>query len=158
MTDAFSLVRLVESRAAGTQYSGAGASGPSPVHMRAVLESYIRNLNDFDPTFFATAFAENYTYQDPVGAGTLAPHEMSARFHSDFFSIRGAELSSPISTSFGRSAAMAFRVFATVEGRDVTLDIVDVVTFDDSGKIVDVQAFWGADNITVGAETTAGAP
>jgi steroid delta-isomerase len=44
---------------------------------------------------------------------------------------------------------MSFRVFAEVEGRSITIDIVDVMTFNDAGKIADVKAYWGAENISV---------
>ncbi|MEV0688481.1 nuclear transport factor 2 family protein [Nocardia sp. NPDC050378] len=144
MSEEFDLSAIVATLAEGRQ-----AASPAREHMLAVMQKYIDNLNDPDPAFFSDNFSENYRYEDPVGAGVLCSAAMAERFDPRFFTIKSGELISPISMSMGNSAAMAFRVFADVDGRNISIDIVDVMTFDAAGKIADVKAYWGVENITL---------
>jgi steroid delta-isomerase len=148
MNQEFSLTEIVRTVAESDGAPGVTTSQPAKEHMVSVMRGYIANLNTYDPEF-SRIFSDDYKYEDPVGAGVLASEDMARRFAPEFFTLTGAELTSPISTSFGNMAAMSFKVFAQVEDREITIDIVDVMTFSESGKITDVKAYWGAENITV---------
>ena len=65
------------------------------------------------------------------------------------FIPKKAELVAPISTSFGNSAAMAFKFYAEVDGQDITIDIIEVVKFNESGEIIEQMAYWGKDNVSL---------
>jgi steroid delta-isomerase len=44
---------------------------------------------------------------------------------------------------------MAFRLFAEMDGCNISIDIIDVMTFDESGKICDFMAYWGVENVAL---------
>jgi steroid delta-isomerase len=130
---------------------------PTEEHMRKAMQGYIDNIG---PTPLP-GFAENYlaavrTGQDPVGT---APLNMGADPANPLggleklldvpFKPQRAELLSPISFSLSNKAAMSFRLFAEVDGRNLSIDIIDVMTFDENGKICDFMAYWGQENITL---------
>ncbi|MEU9352413.1 hypothetical protein AB0D65_15695 [Streptomyces griseoloalbus] len=50
------------------------------------------------------------------------------------FTPKKAELTAPISFSLGNKAAMAFKLWAEVDGRNISIDIIEVMTFDESGR------------------------
>ncbi|TDD07561.1 steroid delta-isomerase [Saccharopolyspora terrae] len=119
--------------------------------MNDVMERYIANINDPDPEFAATAFADSYTGEDPVGTGLLELTRQGSMFDLDLFDVpftpKKAELIAPVRTTFANSAAMAFTFWAEVDGREITIDIIDVMTFDADGKIVHIDAHWGVNTI-----------
>lgn len=126
------------------------SGGPSEEHMKDVMERYVANINNPEPDFYSTAFADPYTIEDPIGTGLLNISRGSILDHDLFdvpFTPKKAELIAPVRTTFANSAAMAFKFWAEVDGRDITIDIIDVMTFDADGKIVHIDAHWGMNNI-----------
>ena len=57
------------------------------------------------------------------------------------------ELDTPIRGSHGKSAAMAFTVHTEMDGKKVLIQEIDVMSFDDSGKIIDMKAYHGPSNV-----------
>lgn len=47
---------------------------------------------------------------------------------------------------------MAFDIHMHADGRPMLIQAIDVMTFDASGKIIDMKAYHGPSNVTVGAE------
>lgn len=127
--------------------------------MRDVLEGYVARLGASKADEFA-AFSEKYLAlprggQDPVGSKPLRFEEGKTDFFTEtaaiydvpFIPIKG-EMTAPPTFSMTNQAAMSFRLWATVDGRDLTIDIIEVMTFNADGKIIDQMAYWGADNVT----------
>jgi steroid delta-isomerase len=132
------------------------ASSPTEKHMREVMEAYVANIGKDSPEFAANHLAANLAGEDPVGASGPHPHDGVETFAQVIerlldvpFTPKKAELISPVSFSLENKAAMAFKFWAEVDGRNITIDIIDVMTFDASGKICDIRAYWGVENVTV---------
>jgi steroid delta-isomerase len=132
------------------------ASSPTEAHMREVMEAYVANIGKGDSGFEEKYLAESCTGADPVGSEPLdnrgAPETMAqavSRLIDISFIPQKAELISPVSFSLENKAAMAFKFWAEVGGRNITIDIIDVMTFDALGKICDIRAYWGFENVTV---------
>lgn len=129
---------------------------PTEEHMRNAVQGYIDNLNKPDPNYAAKYLAVPRTGQDPVGTkpmtyrggGRDVLDEMKQLLDVPFTPKR-AELTAPISFSLGNTAAMAFKLWAEVDGHNISIDIIEVMTFDESGKICDQMAYWGVENVTV---------
>ncbi len=51
-----------------------------------------------------------------------------------------AELTAPPTFSFGFRAAISFRLCADVDGRKLTIDIIEVMTFDEDGRVTEQLA------------------
>lgn len=126
---------------------------PAPEHMKKAMQSYIDMINKNYHEGTLNLFADNYTLEDPFGTKALTiSNGFSAEDFEDEevqFTPKKAELISPISTSYGNQAAMAFKLWMDVGGQEVTIDIVDVMKFDESGKIIEVVAHWGKNNVSL---------
>ncbi|MCF6800087.1 hypothetical protein P4689_24870 [Priestia megaterium] len=126
---------------------------PTPEHMRKAMQSYIDMINKNYHEGTHNLFADNYTLEDPFGTKALTISngftEKDLEDEDVQFIPKKAELISPISTSYGNQAAMAFKLWMDVRGQEITIDIIDVMTFDESGKIIEVVAHWGRDNVKI---------
>jgi steroid delta-isomerase len=60
------------------------------------------------------------------------------------------ELDSPIRGSHGQSAAMAFTIYMEQEETLARTRAIDVMTFDDVGKIIDMKAYHGPGDVSEG--------
>lgn len=155
MTKDFSFGKLMRHLEAGT--SPIKATGfPAQEHMSQVMQAYVARLTTPDPEFEAKHFAGTVTGEDPVGSRTSDASNAQQSFAQAVerlvdvaFTIKKAEMVSPVSFSVENKAAMAFKVWAEVDGRNISIDIIDVMTFDSAGKICDIRAYWGPQNVTV---------
>ncbi len=155
MATEFSFGKLLPHLTSGTPLDRP-ANLPTEEHMRKAIEGYIDNITNPDPDYAAKYLAVPRTIQDPVGTkpitlrgnGEESLDEMKQLLDVPFTPKR-AELTAPISFSLGNTAAMAFKLWAEVDGRDLSIDIIEVMTFDESGKICDQMAYWGVENVTV---------
>ncbi len=118
-------------------------------HMRGVLQAYIGGFNAKNSEGLAALFADNAQIEDPVGGGKIVKGRVAI---DDFY--RGAvqvvdelELVAPIRASHGNAAAMPFDIHMKREGRSIVIRVIDVMTFDDGGKIVDMKAYHGPGDV-----------
>jgi len=133
------------------------ADSPTEEHMRTLLKGHVSALGQPEFADFVRAhLALPRTGEDPVGTKPMVITgdsedplgELGQLLDVPFTPIR-AEMTAPPTFSFGNKAAMSFRLWARVDGRDLTIDIIEVVTFDLEGHIVEQLAYWGADNVTI---------
>lgn len=126
---------------------------PTPELMRKAMQSYIDMINKNYHEGTLNLFADNYTLEDPFGTQAVTISngftEKDLEDEEVQFIPKKAELISPISTSYGNQAAMAFKLYMDVGGQEITIDVVDVMKFDESGKIIEVMAHWGRDNVSL---------
>lgn len=124
---------------------------PSAEKMKETMMKYIEALNENDierkNQLFSEIRAERCIGVDPVGS---YPGNVSdiGRLTNVPFRPYKAELNAPISLTFSNRGAMPFKFYAEVDGQKLTIDIVDIMTFDAQGKIVSIEAYWGKENVT----------
>jgi len=155
MATEFSFGKLMSHLTLGAELNRP-ANLPTEEHMRKAIQGYVDNIANPDPDYAAKYLALPRTLEDPVGTKPMALRG-SAQDQLDAmkqlidvsFTPKRAELTAPISFSLGNKAAMAFKIWAEVDGRDISIDIIEVMTFDESGKICDQMAYWGVENVTV---------
>ncbi|MFJ8449051.1 hypothetical protein [[Kitasatospora] papulosa] len=155
MATEFSFGMLMRHLTSGTALSRP-ASLPTEEHMRKAIQGYIDNITNPDPDYAAKYLALPRTGEDPVGTkpmtlrGSVQDQLDEMKQLLDVpFTPKKAELTAPISFSLGNEAAMAFKLWAEVDGHDISIDIIEVMTFDESGKICKQMAYWGVENVTV---------
>lgn len=119
--------------------------------MRAALQAYIDRFNAKDGAGLAALFADGARIEDPVGGGKIVEGRAAI---DEFYRVAVTlvdrlELAAPIRASHGRAAAMAFDIYMRHEGRSMLIRAIDVMTFDDDGKIVDMKAYHGPGDVVV---------
>ena len=115
--------------------------------MKAVLQAYLDNFNAADIDGLVSLFDAGATVEDPVGA---PPHIGTAAiraFYTDAMK-NGAKLSlsAPMRGSHGNAAAMAFEAKIGA----LTVRIIDVMTFNEVGKITSMKAYFGPEDFIQG--------
>jgi steroid delta-isomerase len=116
---------------------------PSEASMKAVLQAYLDNFNAGNLDGLTGLFTDDATVEDPVGAPPHVGKEAIRAFY-DGAMKNGAvlSLSAPIRGSHGNAAAMAFEA----KVGPMTVRIVDVMTFDEAGKVTSMKAYFGPED------------
>lgn len=114
--------------------------------IRAV-EAYIAAYAKGDLEGIMAVFADGATVEDPVGSPPLVGKPAIRALMSAGVAM-GAKLSllGDIRCA-GDYAAFPFVVALDYEGRDTRIEVIDVFRFDDQGKVVEMRAFFGPENI-----------
>jgi steroid delta-isomerase len=112
--------------------------------MKAALQAYLDCYNASDLDGVMSLFAENATFEDPVGTPILQGVAAIRNFFINAMETPATlSLSAPIRGSHGNAAAMAFEANAG----QVTVRAIEVMTFDDNGKITDLKAYIGPSDL-----------
>ena len=112
--------------------------------------AYVDAMNDGDLERVLSLFAPDAEVEDPVGAPIMERNGFAE------FYRRGIEMKArltpvaPPRGSHGNAAALAFTVRMESEGRMVSINSVDVATFDESGKIRTMKGYWGPEDASPG--------
>jgi steroid delta-isomerase len=112
--------------------------------MKQTLQAYIDAFNRSDAAAIADLYADDATVEDPVGKPPMAGKPAIAAFY-DMAVKTGAKLAlaAPIRASQGREAAMAFDVQLQMPQGPALIRVIDVMRFNDDGKVASMRAFWG---------------
>lgn len=116
--------------------------------MKRTLQEYVNAFNQRDLECLMSLFANDATVEDPVGKPPKKGHQEIERFYRESMSGESKlELLAPPRGSFGNAASITFAVHTKMEGKSARIDVTDVMTFNDDGKIVTMQAYWGPDDM-----------
>lgn len=112
--------------------------------MRAALQAYVDAFNRGDADAVVALFAEDATVEDPYGKPAMAGKAAFAPFFHYAVGL-GAKLSlqAPIRASQGDAAAMCFDVRVNYMGALQHIRVIDVMTFNEAGRIKSMKAYWG---------------
>lgn len=123
---------------------------PTAEQMKSVVEAYAAAHTAGDVDGIAALFAEDAVVADPVDqpehVGRDAIREFFAGTHAmgDSLELR---VTGPI-RAVDRFAAVPLQAITTVGGSRLSIDIIDVFTFDDSGMVTDMRAYWNPADIS----------
>jgi steroid delta-isomerase len=122
---------------------------PSPETMREVMCRYREGVQANDVEGVIALFSDDVSVEDPVGgpAGThvVGREAVSSFFRKGFAQSRPSlEPAGPIVTTATNEAAMPFTLQIDFGGRRNEIDVVDVMRFDEAGRITALRAFWNA--------------
>lgn len=123
---------------------------PTPAHMQAAVEAYIRALNAGDLDGIVALYAEDAVVEDPVGSPPKRGLEDIRAFYAASLRLPlQVALEGPV-RCVANEAAFAFSVRFAYQGRDTTIRPIDVFRFDANGRIAQMRAFFGPGNIEAG--------
>lgn len=113
------------------------------------VHTYLSSFEKQDLEAILNLFAEDCWIEDPVGSERKVGREALREFYKVGLSI-GARmtLESEIRIA-GNEAAFAFRLDAELPSGRLSVRPIDVMTFDDDGKVTSMRAYFGPTNQTV---------
>jgi steroid Delta-isomerase len=117
---------------------------PSQEIMKAAMQAYIDAFNSGSAAAVLALYAEDATVEDPVGSPLKRGKAEIQAFYTHSIAT-GAKLAldAPIRGSHGNSAAMAF----SARIGPVTVRVIDVMTFNEAGKVTSMKAYFGPADI-----------
>ncbi len=110
-------------------------------HIRATIGRYIEFMNASDVDSIAELYAEDATLEDPIGTQPLRGREAIRGFYAAAVGQVELELTGSPRVAAGE---VAFPMHARLGGAQ-TLEVIDVMVFDDDGRIASMRAFWSTD-------------
>lgn len=119
------------------------------VEMKNALQQYVDGFNEKDSYKIVQLFADNATIEDPVGGGRIVEgiDDISVLYKGAVKVVSSMTLDTPIRGSHSNAAAMAFTIKMEHEGKPMTIQAIDVMKFNDKGKIVEMKAYHGPSNV-----------
>ncbi|WP_194790325.1 steroid Delta-isomerase [Pseudomonas sp. UFMG81] len=118
---------------------------PTAEQVRAIMQRYVELVDAGDIDGILRLYAEDATVEDPVGQPALRGMEQIAGFYRQGLGqakVR-ATLTGPVCATQAGCGAMPFRVDMQWQGQDRSLQVIDVMRFDEQGLIVEMKAYWG---------------
>jgi steroid delta-isomerase len=122
----------------------------TPEKMRWAFEQYTSRLSNGDADAVASLFADDASIEDPLGAAPRRGRTEILAFYKG--AIERAhpkvELTGSVRVSAVGEAAAPMRSVSNFQGSPRAIDIIDVFSFDESGQITSMRAYWGEGNVT----------
>jgi steroid delta-isomerase len=112
--------------------------------IRATITRYMAAMSVGDRNTWVGCFAPDATLEDPVGADVLTGTDAIGEFFDNAHAMADAismEATGPARVAAGE-AAFPFRILTTLGDSRFTMPVVDVMSFDDEGRITSMRAFW----------------
>jgi steroid delta-isomerase len=103
-------------------------------------------LTGDDVSVVVDLYADDAQIEDPIGSDIVSGREAITQFYSGVLAnIQGAELSGPIRLA-ANEVAFPFQITIGAADAPMYMDIIDVFTFNNEGKVMLMRAFWGPEN------------
>ena len=117
--------------------------------IRSTVSKYLDAVGSGTSADVAALYADDATLEDPVGTEPLVGREAIEKFYSALDGVQNKTELLSIRVA-GNSAAFAFRVVTDTGEQTITIEPIDVMTFDDQARITSMRAFWSQDDISFG--------
>lgn len=116
--------------------------------IRQIVDEYVRLVGSGTADEIVALYAEDATVEDPVGTDVRRGAEQIREFYAQ---LEGLEQQTRLHAVriAGGEAAFHFEVATRADGATYTLSPVDVMTFDDEGRITTMRAFWADTDLAV---------
>lgn len=124
-----------------------GGTPPTADHIRKVFHTYCDRLSNDDVDGIVELFDENATFVDPAGSPPRKGHAEIRKFFADTTDGVDLQLAENVRIS-GFVGAASMISHATKLDPPLRVETLDVITFNEAGKIIDFLAVWGESNIT----------
>lgn len=118
---------------------------PEPSVIRDAVAGYLKAVATGSAADIAARYAEDATLEDPVGSEPVRGRAAITEFYSAIENLnRDTELLAV--RVAGDSAAFHFRVRAELPDGAVQVEPIDVMDFDEDGRITSMRAFWAPED------------
>ena len=116
--------------------------------IREVIEAYVDRVAHGSADEVLALYADGATVEDPVGTEVREGLEAIREFYAP---LEGLDQEGRLVTAriAAGQAAFQFELTTKAGNKTYTLSPIDVMTFDDDGRITSMRAFWGNDDLVV---------
>jgi steroid Delta-isomerase len=116
--------------------------------IREVVEQYVALVGSGTADEIVALYAEDATVEDPLGSDVRTGHAAIREFYA---TLEGLEQQTRLITAriAAGEAAFHFEIITKAGDKSYTLSPIDVMTFDDDGKVATMRAYWSNDDMTV---------
>lgn len=122
---------------------------PEPDRIRAAVRRYLDTVATGTAAEIAALYHPDATLEDPVGSPAHTGRAAIEKFYSPLESARRRTELLSLRVS-GGNAAFSFRVVTETGGKTITVEPIDVMTFDEDAQITGMRAFWSPDDVDFG--------
>lgn len=122
---------------------------PEPDRIRAAVRRYLDTVATGTAAEIAALYHPDATLEDPVGSPPHTGRAAIEKFYSPLESARRRTELLSVRVS-GDNAAFSFRVVTETGGKTITVEPIDVMTFDEDARITGMRAFWSAEDVDFG--------
>lgn len=118
----------------------------SPESIRNTVESYIKAVATGTADDVLALYADGATVEDPVGTPVRTTRESIREFYAmiEPFEQEAELVTLRIAADI---AAFHFRLVTTMGDQTIEIAPIDIMQFDDAGKIVSMRAVWGQEDM-----------
>lgn len=122
----------------------------SAQRIQEFMQLYIERVDAMDVDAILELYAEDAVVEDPVGAPCHVGKAAIEQFYREGLtrSKMRASLQGPVRATDVGSGAMAFRVDVLDGEMPGSIDVIDVMEFNEQGLIRSMKAYWGSCNFT----------
>jgi steroid delta-isomerase len=120
----------------------------SPEKIREVIEQYVALVATGTTDQVLELYADGATVEDPVGTEIRTTREAIREFYSGLEGLEQAGDVLSVRIADGQ-AAFLFELRTKAGDQTYTLAPIDVMTFDDDGRITSMRAYWSDADLSV---------
>lgn len=114
--------------------------------IRETVERYVQLVASGPTSEILALYAPDAVVEDPIGSDPRRGHEAIGQLYQALESLeRKTELHAV--RVAGNHAAVSFTLVGEVGGHRMTLSPIDVMEFDEQGRITSMRAYWGPDDM-----------
>ncbi len=120
----------------------------TPEQIRATADSYTAALAAGDLDGIMDLYAEGATVEDPVGGGTV--HEGKPAIREFYATVVAMKIDAQVFEARACGDDLLFHFEITThfdENSKATIDVWDLMTHDDEGKVTSMRAYWTPENM-----------
>jgi steroid delta-isomerase len=112
--------------------------------IRSTITRYMAAMSATDRDTWLGCFASGATLEDPVGSDVLTGVDAIGGFFDNVHAMADGitmEPTGPVRVADGQ-AAFPFRIVTGSGDAALAMPVIDIMTFDDDGRITSMRAFW----------------
>jgi steroid Delta-isomerase len=120
---------------------------PSAEHITDTVKRYIELVAAGSAEQLVELYADDATVEDPVGGEVHIGRQAIHGFYSAVSDVQ-RECELVTLRVAGNEAAFQFRLTVTAGEHRMVIEPIDVMLFDDEGKVAAMKAYWSAADVT----------
>lgn len=118
-----------------------------PAKVRAAIDAYIKAFDNDDVDAIIALYADECSVEDPVGTEPVRGIEAVREFYTRSMQASPKLTLQPPVRIAGNEAAFAFTGVVTTPDGKLQFDVIDHMIFNDDGRIRQMRAFFGPENM-----------